>query len=101
MLSVSPKLGEFLVKATKAKDIDDAFRRVFSEYLVMKIASLVKTTERFKIKWCMDFSEFKSCFKEGTLKADSYKFDTEQDFWQWEEAETLKSHYETLQKQWM
>jgi hypothetical protein len=49
----------------------------------------------------MDFSEFKSCFKEGTLKADSYKFDTEQDFWQWEEAETLKSHYETLQKQWM
>ena len=50
MLSVSPKLGEFLVKATKAKDIDDAFRRVFSEYLVMKITSLAKTTERFKNK---------------------------------------------------
>ena len=48
MLSVSPKLGEFLVKATKAKDIDDAFHRVFSEYLVMKIASLAKTTEALK-----------------------------------------------------
>ncbi|MEA3360804.1 MAG: hypothetical protein U9R17_15550 [Thermodesulfobacteriota bacterium] len=100
MLAISPKLGEFLVKATKAKDIDDAFRRVFSEYLAMKIANLAKTSEGFKKKWSMNFSEFQLRLKGGTLKVDSYKFDTEQDFWQWEEAETLKSHYETLQKQW-
>ena len=31
---------------------------------------------------------------------DSYEFDTERDFWEWEEAETLKSHYEALQEQW-
>ena len=100
MLAVSPKLGELLIKATKAKDIDDAFHRVFSEYLAMKIVNLTKTTEEFREKWCMDFGEFQSNLKEGTLKSDSYAFDTEQDFWQWEEAETLKSHYEALQEQW-
>ncbi len=101
MPAISPKLGEFLVKTTKAKDIDDAFTKVFSEYLTMKIMKLVNISEGFEKKWCMDFDEFKSRLKEGSLKEDIYVFDTERDFWEWEEAETLKSHYEAFQKQWM
>ncbi|MCK4829789.1 hypothetical protein KA005_79425 [bacterium] len=54
MQAISPKLGEFLVKATRSKDIDDAFHRVFSDYLALKIASLAKTSENFKRKWGMD-----------------------------------------------
>jgi len=100
MPAVSPRLGEFLIKATKARDIDDAFEKVFSEYLTMKIMKLVNVSEGFKKKWCMDFDEFKNRFDKGSLKADSYEFDTERDFWEWEEAETLKSHYEELQEQW-
>jgi len=100
MPAISPRLGEFLVKATKAGDIDDAFTRVFSEYLMMKIMKLVNISEGFKKKWGMDFDEFTDRLKKGTLLADSYEFDTEQDFWEWEEAETLKNHYKTLQKQW-
>ena len=98
---ISPRLGEFLVKATKAKDIDDAFSRVFSEYLTMKIISLAEACEGFKEKWGMDFGEFQNRFKEGTLVADSYQFNIEKDFWKWEEVETLKNHYEKLQEQWM
>ena len=100
MQAVSPKLGEFLVKATRSKDIDDAFRRVFSDYPVLKIASLAETSESFKRKWGMDFDEFQKNFKDGALKKDTYAFDTERDFWEWEEAETLKRHYETLAEQW-
>jgi len=100
MQAISPKLGEFLVKATRSKDIDDAFHRVFSDYLGLKIANLTKTSESFKRKWGMDFDEFQRNFKEGTLKKDTYAFDTEKDFWAWEEAETLKKHYKTLAEQW-
>jgi hypothetical protein len=31
-------------------------------------------------------------------EADSY--DVEQDFWKWEEAETLKAHYQKVQAEW-
>ena len=100
MQAISPKLGEFLVKATRSKDIDDAFRRVFSDYLALKIASLAETSESFKRKWGMDFDEFQRDFKDGALKKDTYAFETERDFWEWEEAETLKRHYKTLAEQW-
>lgn len=100
MLAISPKLGEFLLRATKARDIDDAFRRVLSEYLAMKIGRFADISERLVMKWGMDFVEFKRRLQEGTLEEDCYSYDTEQDFWEWEEAETLKGHYERLYEQW-
>jgi hypothetical protein len=100
MLAISPKLGEFLLKATKARDIDDAFRRILSEYLTMKVAKVANISEDFAKKWGMDFLEFKRRLEKGTLEANSYSYDTEQDFWEWEEAETLKGHYERLYEQW-
>lgn len=33
MLTISPRLGEFLIKTTNAKDIDDAFHKIFSGYV--------------------------------------------------------------------
>ena len=100
MPAISPKLGEFLIKVTRSKDIDDAFQRVFSDYLELKIASFIETIESFRKKWGMEFDEFQKRFRDGTLEKDTYDFDTEQDFWRWEEAETLKRHYETQAKQW-
>ena len=49
----------------------------------------------------MDFEAFAKNFKDDTLKKDTYAFATEQDFWEWEEAETLKKHYEGLAEQWV
>ncbi|MCL0066955.1 hypothetical protein M1N54_03620 [Thermodesulfovibrionales bacterium] len=49
----------------------------------------------------MDFDEFQKDFKNRALKKDTYAFDTERDFGEWEEAETLKRHYETLAEQWI
>ena len=100
MPAISPKLGEFLIKATKTHDIDHAFQKIFVEYLELKIKSLEEMIKGFEAKWKVDFNEFKDRIKKGTLK-DSYSFDVEQDFWQWEEAETLKTHYESLKKEWI
>ena len=98
---MSAKLSEALIKATYANDPNDAFNKVFDDYLELKLNQLQQTIEKFQAKWEMPFEEFKKQIKEKTLKKDAYSFDTESDFWQWEEAETLKEHYIAIKNQWM
>jgi len=100
MLAISPELGEFLLKTTKARDIDDALGRVLAEYLAMKAARFAEISGAFARKWGMDFAEFKGRLEKDALETDGYAFDTERDFWEWEEAETLRDHYERLRGQW-
>ena len=101
MTVMSPKLGEVLVKTTHSKDINDALNKILSEYLELKLGALQEIIEGFQTKWGMSFEEFKNHFKEGTLKEDSYSFRTEKDYWQREEAVTLKQHYEEIKGQWI
>lgn len=98
---MSPKLSEALVKTTHSKDIDDALNKIFSEYLELKLKTLQEKIDGFQKKWRMSFEDFKRHFKEGTLNEDTYSFSAENDFWQWEEAETLKKHYEDIKEQWI
>ncbi|MGR3218870.1 MAG: hypothetical protein ACUZ8H_03505 [Candidatus Anammoxibacter sp.] len=98
---MSPKLREALIKTTRSNDIDDALNKIFSEYLVLKLKTLSENIHKFQKKWDMSFEEFKSHLKKGSLKEDSYSFCVENDFWQWEEAESLKKHYEEIKKQWI
>lgn len=98
---MSAKLGEVLVKTTHSKDIDDALNKIFSEYLELKLKKLHQTIEEFEKRWKMSFKEFKRHTKKNTLEANAYSFSTEKDFWEWEEAETLKKHYEEIKMQWI
>ena len=49
----------------------------------------------------MNFEEFTKRLKKDTLKENSFSFNTENDFWQWEEAKTLKKHYEEIKRLWI
>jgi len=98
---MSAKLSEALVKATLARDINDAFNRVFSEFLDLKLNQLELTITGFQKKWGSTFDEFKKNIKENKLKEDSHSYNVENDFWQWEEAATLKKHYDGIKTQWM
>lgn len=100
MALMSPRLSEILVKTTHSKDIDDALRRVLSEYLEFKLRELEVRCAALKEKWHMPFDEFELRFRAGTLVEDSYSFDVESEFWEWEEAETLRRHYEEMKDQW-
>ncbi len=101
MAVMSAKLSEALVKATYARDVGDAFNRVFSEFLELKLNQLQQVIENYRDKWGISFEEFKKQIEEGTLKKDVYSFETESDFWKWEEAVTLKEHYSNIKNQWM
>lgn len=67
----------------------------------MKIKNLEETIDNFQKKWGMNFEEYKSNIVKNTLQNDRYSFECEKDFWEWEEAITLKNHYETIKNQWM
>lgn len=101
MPALTPRVGAHLLKATRSHDLDEAFEKVFSEYLTLKIGALQQTTDHLKEKWEMDFSTFKQRLEEDDLPDSAYSYGTEQDFWRWEEAETLKAHYQQVWAEWM
>lgn len=101
MSTISPRLGEFLIRTTGTPDIDDALHKVFSDYMELKLSSLNRVVDAFRLKWGGDFESFKADMKNGTLGKDPYSDEVEKDFWEWEEAETLKKHYETLKEEWI
>jgi len=97
MLAISPRLGELLTRATQTPDFETALWKMFSEYVELKLAVLDETISSFEKKWGMSFDVFSRKSKDGSLQQDPYSWDVEQDYWAWEEAVTLKHHYETLQ----
>ena len=100
MPTLSPEVGSHLLKATHSQDLDEAFEKVLSEYLELKIATLQETTNHLEEKWGMEFPAFKRRLAEDDLPDNAYSYDVEQDFWKWEEAETLKAHYQKVQAEW-
>lgn len=54
-----PTVGAHLLRATRSQDLDEAFEKVLSEYLELKIATLQETTDRLEEKWGIEFSTFK------------------------------------------
>jgi len=100
MPTLSPDIGTHLLKATRSRNLDEAFEKILKEYLTLKIEKLEQTTDRLEKKWGMSFSTFKRRLAETDLPENSYAQEVEEDFWEWEEAETLKAHYQQVQEEW-
>ncbi len=101
MLTLSPKLGEFLIKAAETADIDMALRKILFEYLELKLKELQGQIKKFEGKWGMSFEEFSAKCKQKEIGKDIYSYEVEKDFWDWERVETLNQHYGELKTQWM
>ena len=101
MLTLSPKLGNFLIKAAETADIDMALRKILFEYLDLKLKELQGQTKNFEEKWGMSFEEFSAKCKQKEIGKDIYSYEVEKDFWDWERVETLRQHYGELKSQWM
>lgn len=94
MLTLSPSVGDLLLKATHSQDLEAALHKVLREYLDLKLSSLFAEISHLEQKWRCTFAEFKEKTKE------EYTYEVEKAFWEWERLETLKSHYQTLQERW-
>ena len=99
-VSVPPRVGALLTQVTELPDLEAALWRVLSEYIELKTARLREDIQAFEAKWDMDFDEFSERCEAGTLDTDPYSYEVESDFWEWESAETLLEHYESLRARW-
>jgi len=95
MLTISPRLCKFLIETTKTADIEAAFSKIFRDYIDLKLKYLNETIKSFEKKWGMDFESFKKKTKS------EYSYEVEKDFWEWEEAESLKKYYMEIKNSWM
>ncbi len=96
MITVAPRLGELVTRVTQTPDIEAALWKILSEYVDLKTSMLRASIARFEQKWGMTFDEFSRGLREGTLNQNIYSWETEQDYWKWEESVTLLKHYENL-----
>jgi chaperonin cofactor prefoldin len=94
MLTLSPQVGDLLLKVTQSQDLEEALHKVLREYLDLKFSSLSAEISRLQERWKCTFADFREKTKEN------YTYKVERDFWEWERLETLKSHYQTLREQW-
>jgi hypothetical protein len=94
MSQLSPQVGELLLKATHSQDLDEALHKILREYLDLKLGSLSAEIRQLEAKWQCTFVEFREKTKHD------YTYDIEKAFWEWEQLETLKSHYQALRERW-
>jgi hypothetical protein len=98
---IAPRTGLLLTQITETSDYDTALRKLLSDYLDLKIQSLVAESQVFAGYWGLTFAEFQERMEKNTLTQDAHSFEVEQAFWQWEKVETLRQYYEELRGQWM
>jgi hypothetical protein len=98
MFSFSPKLINLLIQTTKANDLESAFQSVLSEYLQLKLIDLEKRMKIFEIKWDVYFFQFQDKIKNKTLGVDSFSYEVECDYWEWEDTLTLMDLYQSFLK---
>ena len=100
MLTLSPKIGEFLIRAAETPDIEMALRKILFEYLDLKLKELQGQAREFEKKWSMTFEEFSVKCKQKKIGKDIHSYEVEKDFWDWERIDTLRKHYGELKSQW-
>ena len=68
---------------------------VINDFLERRLEEAIKKIEAFEDKWTIRFDEFKERCGHDELpdKSDPYSWEVEEDFREWEAAETLKKHY--------
>jgi mannose-1-phosphate guanylyltransferase len=91
---LSPQVGELLLQVTQSQDLDEALQKVLRDYIELKVATLSAEIRHFEEKWGCAFVQFRE-----QTQAD-YSYEVEKAFWEWEQLETLKSHFEALRMRW-
>ena len=95
MIVLPTRISHVLVEATNEPRVDIALNIVINDFLERRLEEAIKKIEAFEDKWAMTFDEFKERCGHDELpdKSDPYSWEVEEDFREWEAAETLKKHY--------
>ena len=94
MLTLEPKLGTFLLNTTQSNDLQEAFHKVFTEYLNLKVNALEKAISDLEKKYNGNYERFLLFYKANHDEI------TESDFYLWDEKMSLLEHYREIKKTW-
>lgn len=100
-ISVSPRIGVVLSEVTETPDLETAMWQVLTEYIDLKSWALLERIYEFEARWGMTFVDFAERMKADQLGQDPYAYEVERAYWEWEEIETLRKHYEDVRVRWM
>lgn len=100
-ITVSPRIGVVLSEVTETPDLETAMWQVLTEYIDLKTRALLERIREFETRWGMTFAEFAERMKADQLGQDPYSYEVESAYWEWEEIETLRKHYENVRVRWM
>ena len=100
-LAISPRAGVLLTQIAETPDMETALWKVLVDYVDLKMRQIEQEIQSFESKWGMTFEEFVERGAAGALDQDSFSYEVESDFWEWEKTKTLYQHYKALQIRWM
>jgi len=98
MIVLPTRISHVLVEATNEPRVDIALNIVIKDFLERRLEEAIKKIEAFEEKWEMNFEGFKKRCEHDELpdKCDPYSWEVEEDFREWEAADTLKKHYSRI-----
>lgn len=97
-LALPPRLAESLLEITREPEPDMALINLMHEFIELKLESINEKMKKYERKWNMNFKKFKKACKENKLKKDTYSYEVEKDYREWEALVTLKEYYERLRE---
>ena len=99
-IGVSPRISVLLSQVTEAPNAESAMWQVLTEYLDLKTHALRERIDQHEARWGMSFAAFSERLKADPADPENFSYATENAYWDWEEAETLLKHYESLRARW-
>ena len=95
---ISSTITNRLYKLTDTKDIEKSIQSLLPEYINLKIFFLKQEISQFEMKWNMTYEDFETKLKED---ANGFRFDVEQEYYNWGEKVALLQHFQKLRKEWI
>ncbi|MHA1168666.1 MAG: hypothetical protein ACTSP4_09090 [Candidatus Hodarchaeales archaeon] len=95
-----PRIAANLAKVVRETRPDIALEKLIKDYLDVKLEILAIKVDNYRSKYSMSFEDFSRACSEGTLAADPYSHEVEEDFRDWESLKSLIAYYSELNREW-
>lgn len=82
---VSKPLSQVLVRLTNQDQIDLALSALAKDFIRLRLKEVAETKQNFEQKYFMPFEAFKQQWHAGLIP-NSYSYEVEKDYWEWESA---------------
>lgn len=96
-IQIPDNFAQTLLQITQEAGLSQAIVKLAVAYASLQAEKWATIDIRFQEKWQMSFNEFEIKSK---AMPNGFEFETEQEYYDWEDAVSMKQYYENLLSQW-